>query len=283
MFGVLTPVKLESGDYMIVNLKTGEVTYENIETDQATANTKYNTDECKTTKMVFRKVSAGTYYVGTTTTADMAKDFYIGIFEVTVGQYTLMNNKNASVSVTLANMKPKDNVSWETIRGTSSVPSSFAGNLSSGPIYKLHSTVAAAGGDVVFDLPTAGMWVVATRAMPAEDSSHVTWPWFFGSTDSDLGTYAWYTTNSSGATHKVGTKSANQWGVYDIYGNLAEWCLDFTLSQTPSGSSATTGNLPTRGGYFGNDSYWCRSDNTFPAARSTSSGAYGFRLACICQ
>ena len=290
MFGVMTPpIRPEYGDYMIVNLKTGAVTYENIETDQDAANTKYNTVEYKTTKMVFRKVPAGTYSVQNgATNAIMASDYYIGIFELTVGQYTLMTNKNASVSATEAYMKPQTSVRWDTIRGTNAVPSSFAGNLgSSGAIYKLNSTVAAAGGDAIFDLPTEAMWEVAARAMPAGDSSHATWKWFFASADGRLGTYAWYTTNSSDATHEVGTKSANPWGIYDIYGNVFEWCLDgsgeATWNQTPNVASGYGVTRSYRGGgYFSNSTY-CSSGCRGNSSYAGGSVNFGYRLACICQ
>jgi formylglycine-generating enzyme required for sulfatase activity len=47
-----------------------------------------------------------------------------------------------------------------------------------------------------------------------------------GDSDSVLGDYAWYESNSGGKTHPVGRKKLNSWGLYDIHGNVGEWCAD---------------------------------------------------------
>ena len=286
-----------TGNYMEVDLTSGAVVYRQWN-QQDRANTAYNTDEYKTTKMVFRKVPAGTYYVqdSSSTTATMAKDYWIGIFEVTVGQYTLMQNSAASVSATEANMKPQANVAWATLRynssSTSTLPTStFAGNLNSAsPIGKLNTLTASTAGGKKFDLPTEAMWEVAARAMPAGDSSHATWKWFFGSADSTLGEYAWYTGNNSpSGTKKAGTKKPNDWGLYDVYGNVWEWCLDsaganggaaMSYSQTPSVES---GNFRRcRGGRYDKASSDCRSGyRRYNDNYGYSSMSIGFRLASL--
>ena len=284
MFGVLTTFKLESGDYLIVDLRTGEVSYENMEMGQAAANAKYNSAVYKTTKMVFRRVPAGTYYVqnSTLTNAVMAKDYYIGIFEVTTAQYRLMTNKTDYVIMQLdSEYKPVLRY-WQTFRGTTDVPESFAGNLTSGPIYTLNRTVAEAGGNAVFDFPTEAMWEVAARAIPAEDTNHVNWKWFFGSYDTKLGDYAQYEGNSGGYMYWGGSKLPNSWGIYDIYGNAPEWCLDGTGTATWTQIPNKVGNSP---GY-----YRCRGGSSSQSATECCSsyrgavrnGSLGFRLACIC-
>jgi formylglycine-generating enzyme required for sulfatase activity len=69
------------------------------------------------------------------------------------------------------------------------------------------------------DLPSETQWEYACRAGTTER-------WFFGEDGHYLEDYAWYASNSGGHSHPVATLRPNPWGIYDIYGNVAEWCLD---------------------------------------------------------
>jgi len=69
-------------------------------------------------------------------------------------------------------------------------------------------------------LPSEAQWEYAARA-----GSYT--KYFFGDSDSQLSEYAWYNTNSGGKTNPVGEKKPNPWGLYDILGNVREWCQDY--------------------------------------------------------
>lgn len=71
-----------------------------------------------------------------------------------------------------------------------------------------------------YRLPTEAEWEWAARAGSST-------PYFFGSNEAMVDDYAWHADNGNDTTHVVAKKKANPWGLYDIYGNVAEWCIDY--------------------------------------------------------
>jgi len=125
-----------------------------------------------------------------------------------------------------------------------------------------------------YRLPTEAQWEYACRA--GTITAYNT-----GNTISD--NTGWYTVNSAYMTHQVGLKPANAWGLYDMHGNVYEWCWDWcedysSEAQTdPMGASSGTFRM-LRGGSWGNAYEVLRSafrDYEYPHYQSQS---YGFRL-----
>ncbi len=123
----------------------------------------------------------------------------------------------------------------------------------------------------VYRLPTEAEWEYAARAGTKT-------AYFFGDDPKKLEDYAWDNDNSNGDSQAEGAKKANPWGLYDIYGNVAEYCLDLYDKDYYSKMSLTMPtlqpvNIPdsrrfghvVRGGSWGDEAVKCRS-----AARSAS-------------
>jgi len=114
---------------------------------------------------------------------------------------------------------------WETVMGSN--PSGFKGPKNPVEMVswvdcqqflsKLKSKSAAGGGE--FQLPSEAQWEYACRAGS-------TTRYCFGDDESKLGEYAWYGNNSGGKPHPVGEKEPNGWRLYDMHGNVWEWCQD---------------------------------------------------------
>jgi formylglycine-generating enzyme required for sulfatase activity len=108
-------------------------------------------------------------------------------------------------------------------------------------------------------LPSEAQWEYACRA-------GATSKWYFGDSESQLGEYAWYGSNSSNQTHDVGGRQPNAFGLYDMGGNVWEWCQDWwhdSYNNAPSDGSAwdtpTDSSRVFRGGGWGSNASYCRS------------------------
>lgn len=128
-------------------------------------------------------------------------------------------------------------------------------------------------------LPTEAQWEYACRAGSTTA--------YTGGDDAEhgLGDYGWYISNSKNQTHPVGTKKPNAWGLYDMHGNVFEWCLDgWTLSYSPDPVEDPLipingiGNRMMRGGYYYNSAVQCRSAYRNNNPPGDSESYHGFRI-----
>jgi formylglycine-generating enzyme required for sulfatase activity len=128
----------------------------------------------------------------------ITEPFWIGLYDVTQQQYEAVVRTNPSHFKGPNN--PVEKVSWKDAE-------EFCRRLSE-----------TAGQDV--RLPTEAEWEYACRAGTAT-------AFYFGDDVGRLGDYGWYDRNSGYQTHPVGQKQPNAWGLYDMLGNVCEWCMDW--------------------------------------------------------
>ena len=136
--------------------------------------------------------------------------------------------------------------------------------------------------DWEYRLPTEAQWEYACRAGTRTRYS-------FGDDESQLGDYAWYSRNAYNLgeryAHEVGQKKGNPWELYDMHGNVWEWCQDCWNDDLPGGVDPVvteeSGNRVLRGGGWGSDSGYCRSANRASSAPENRGSYLGFRLAAV--
>jgi len=187
------------------------------------------------------------------------RGFYLGMCEVTQGQYEAVVGKNPSHFRGAAN--PVEAVSWnEAVE--------FCRKLSrkTGETYRL---------------PTEAEWEYACRAGAVTKYA-------FGDSDEALDEYAWHSGNSGGKTHAVGGRKPNAFGLYDMHGNVREWCADCydkdyyanSPEEDPSGP-ATGKSRVLRGGCWDYVPGSCRSGLRSRVRSDFSLNNLGFRLVLL--
>ena len=253
------------------------------------------TDEYKTTKLVMRKISASTFTMGSPAdelgrgnyepqhAVTLTKDFYIGVFEVTQKQWErVMGNWPSYFSnATYRETRPVERVSYYEIR-ENPLPETdyyYKGSVIS-PHWPQSDQVHAdsfmgrlrAKTGQAFDLPTEAQWEYACRAGTSTalnsgknltgtesclNMAGVGRYWYNGGADSSSGG------DTSVGSAKVGSYLPNAWGLYDMHGNVWEWCLDW-FEYEPSGTvdpvgGAFGGPRVRRGGGWDYNAGLCRS------------------------
>lgn len=146
-------------------------------------------------------------------------DFYIGKYEVTQGQWKKVMRKNPSCFKDCGDDCPVERVSWNDIQIFISKL-----NSKSGKNYRL---------------PTEAEWEYAARSGGKKEK--------YSGTDSSLDDYAWYGNHFGSKTHSVGEKKPNGLGIYDMSGNVAEWCSDWYKEEYYSDSPRENPKGPESG------------------------------------
>ena len=219
----------------------------------------------------------------------LSQDYYIGVFELTEKQLNRVKGTALSRGATYPatgsqnTMRMRSEDAWWP---------------------KYGHTVAANGGldkfrqrlGFQFDFPTEAQWEFAaragtSRAYPGGNSAQN------GNNASNLDALGWYAGNATDV-HPVGEKAPNGWGLYDIYGNVAEFCLDirvdgYGLSQeeladgvtvNPFGAyvgACSTSFKVLRGGSYSSNYWECRNgERSLSTHPDTAQMKFGYRLVC---
>lgn len=207
-------------------------------------------------------INAGTYTMGSPTSeprwssetehlVTLTRNFHMSMYEITNEQYARFLNENhigADGKMAASEMYANEVLIYDS--------STQSGGLNCGVNYVSGQWTPVSGKEkypVIYvswygayeyakwiggSLPTEAQWEYACRAGTTTICS-------FGTDRSLLGDHAWYNVNASGSSHPVGEKLPNPWGLYDMYGNVDEWCMDIFVNFT---SSAAIDPLITSGG-----------------------------------
>ena len=207
----------------------------------------------------------------------ISKAFSLGIHEVTQDQYRAVMGDNPS------RFKGSDDLPVENVSWLDAVL--FCNKLSEQekrtPFYRINGTEVTIAGGNGYRLSTEAEWEYACRA-----ESKTLYP--FGDEAGKLGDHAWYNSNSGSETHAVGQKQANAWGLYDMLGNVWEWCADWydakyygsSPSADPTGPPEASYRV-VRGGGWDSDPEGCRPATRNRGALEYRSYNLGFRVAAV--
>jgi formylglycine-generating enzyme required for sulfatase activity len=222
--------------------------------------------------MQFQLIKPGTFLMGSPESESgryhdevqhqvtLTRPYYLGVYPVTQEEYERVMGSNPSRFK--GRRHPVEQVSWEDA-------TSF--------ISKLNALPSEKSLDRLYRLPTEAEWEYACRAGTPTAYS-------FGESESELGKYAWYNKNSGKGTHAVGQKLPNCWGLYDMHGNVWEWCadwyVDYPKTAVTDPPSPKVGSLRViRGGSWYHGATICRSSSRNGNSPSPRYFRDGFRVA----
>lgn len=189
-------------------------------------------------------------------TVTLTRGFYMGKYEVTQAQWQAI--LNTTPSEFKGTNRPVEKISW--IEANQFIDALNAKGLGK------------------FRLPTEAEWEYACRA-----GTTTRYYWGDDPNYTLIGNYAWFDLNSVLATHDVGGKLANPWGLFDMMGNVSEWCLDYYAPYdtanliNPTGPVSGTDRV-IRGGTWYSLKETCRSARRGSLTNYMRNKYLGFRL-----
>ena len=196
--------------------------------------------------------------------------FYIGMLEVTQSQWEKV------VGTSISQQRNKANSSWSLYGVGPDYPMYYVSWDEAMEFCRLLSNKTGR----TYTLPTEAQWEYAARGGNKNEGAK-----YAGSNMIDA--VAWYTDNSGSSTHIVGSKRANALGIYDMSGNVWEWCKDWYASSyvsydtnNPEGPSSGSDRV-RRGGSWLNSASYCRVANRNYYSPGNRKNYLGFRVVCL--
>lgn len=183
-------------------------------------------------------------------------DFYLSKYEVTQKLWFVIMNTNPSTVIN--DNYPVNNISWDACQLF---------------IQKLNTITGRN-----FRLPTETEWEYAAKARLNVDGSIDSVGYKYSGTNSNLEDYAWYSANSGGHIHAVGSKKPNDFGIYDMSGNVMEWCQDIYTNYSTGSPDIGKDERVLRGGCYDNDSVAQKCTTRGSGPYNFTMPFFGFRL-----